>query len=167
MESESLTLYIETVNWNKILPMVLNVFQHRKIKLDTIQTSKSALDKFGLIIIEIWTSQKLLQNVIEEIQNIDEVKNVNLVSSSQTLQRCVTLFQFDTKVYLEKNNFQEILNLNNAKVIDINKEYTIVEKICDMTETNKLIQKFKHYNLIQCVMSNQATLLINRNFSNQ
>lgn len=68
----------------------------------------------------------------------------------------VALYKVPTRRLLDDRNVEEIIRRHNARILEITRDYVVIEKTGHIDETENLFQELKKYDILQFVRSGRV-----------
>ena len=155
MEKKLFTIIIYTENIAGMLNQVTAEFTRRMMNIDTITASSSSIEGVHRYTISLWGEEDSVQKVTKRIENKVDVLKAD---------------------YSTDNEISRVIRHSNARIIEVNANYTVVEMTGSTDDVVKLYNEFvSQHCMLQFVKSgrvavpralhdNQADLLFNKDY---
>ncbi|MBR3976825.1 MAG: acetolactate synthase small subunit [Bacteroidaceae bacterium] len=134
MEKKLFTIIIYTENIAGMLNQVTAEFTRRMMNIDTITASSSSVEGVHRYTISLWGEEDSVQKVTKRIAKKVDVLKADYYTDSEIFFQEVALYKLSTPKMLEKSSISRIIRHNNARVIEVNANYSVVE-VTGQTDT--------------------------------
>ena len=128
MEKKLFTIIIYTENIAGMLNQVTAEFTRRMMNIDTITASSSSVEGVHRYTISLWGEEDSVQKVTKRIEKKVDVLKADYYTDSEIFFQEVALYKLSTPMLLDNNEISRIIRHSNARVIEVNSNYTVVEK---------------------------------------
>ncbi len=153
----TLTVYAE--NQVGLLTRIAIIFSRRKINIDSLNTSPSEIDGIHRFNIVIDETEEVVKKLARQIEKQVEVLKVYYNTPEEIVWQELALYKVPTQQVAEKMVVERILRQYGARVVVIRNDYTIFESTGHREETEKLIEVFGKYGLIEFVRSARIAII--------
>lgn len=152
-----LTVYAE--NQIGLLSRIAIIFSRRKINIDSLNTSPSEIDGIHRFNIVIDETEDVVKKLCRQIEKQVEVLKAYYHTNQDIVWQELALYKVPTEQVAEKMLVERILRQYGARVVVIRNDYTIFESTGQREETEKLIEVFGQYGLIEFVRSARIAII--------
>lgn len=159
MTKQEYTLTVYAENQIGLLSRIAIIFSRRKINIDSLNTSPSEIDGIHRFNIVIDETEEVVRKLARQIQKQVEVLKVYYNTPEQIVWQELALYKMPTAQVAEKMLVERILRQYGARVVVIRNDYTIFECTGHREETEKLIEVFGEYGLIEFVRSARVAII--------
>ncbi len=149
MEKKLYTVIVYSENIAGMLNQVTAEFTRRQMNIETLNVSSSNVEGVHRYTISLWTTEDLIQRVTKRIERKIDVLRAYYFTDSEIFMQEVALYKLSTPRLLENKQVSKIIRHNNARVIEINSSYTVVEKT---GKTDAVLSLYKEFVAEQCVL---------------
>lgn len=153
----SLTVYAE--NQIGLLSRIAIIFSRRKINIDSLNTSPSEIEGIHRFNIVIDETEEVVKKLCRQIEKQVDVLKAYYNTSDEIVWQELALYKVPTEQVAEKMLVERILRKYGARVVVIRNDYTIFESTGQREETDKLIEVFGKYGLIEFVRSARVAII--------
>lgn len=176
MEKKLYTIIIYTENIAGMLNQVTAEFTRRMMNIDTITASSSSVEGVHRYTISLWAEEDSVHKVTKRIEKKVDVLKADYYTDNEIFFREVALYKLSTQMMLENSEISRIIRHNNARVIEVNSNYTVVEmtgstdvvlSLYDEFMAHKCIQQFVKSGRVavpRASHGNQASFLFNEEY---
>ena len=152
------TLSVFTENVVGILNRVNGIFTRRKINIESIAVSESEIENIYRYTIVIDVSEEAIKKIALQIEKqIDVIKAMYHLEADIVYQE-IALYKMSNEVLLSGGNVEKILREHYARILSVEKEFTVIEKTGHKEETQLLFDKLKPYGILEFVRSGRVAI---------
>ena len=150
MKKELITVSIYTENFVGLLNRVTTIFTKRHVNIESITASKSEIENVHRYTIVVKESEKQLEKQIDVVGAFYHLEG-------QTIFQEIALYKIDIENVYE-SKFKEIISVNHARILEIEKKFVVVEKTGTKEDTDALYNELKPFGLMQFVRSGRVAI---------
>ncbi len=176
MEKKLFTIIIYTENIAGMLNQVTAEFTRRMMNIDTITASSSSIEGVHRYTISLWGEEDSVNKVTKRIEKKVDVLKADYYTDKEIFFQEVALYKLSTPKILENSEISRVIRHSNARVMEVNPNYTVVE-ITGSTDT--VVSLYNEFVSLQCMLQfvksgrvavpralhdNQADLLFNEDY---
>ena len=149
MEKKLYTIIIYTENIAGMLNQVTAEFTRRMMNIDTITASSSSVEGVHRYTISLWGEEDSVHKVTKRIAKKVDVLKADYYVDNEIFFQEVALYKLSTPRLLENNEISRIIRHNNARVMEVNANYTVVE----MTgQTDTVVNLYNEFVAQDCIL---------------
>ena len=176
MDKKLYTIIIYTENIAGMLNQVTAEYTRRMMNIDTITASSSSIEGVHRYTISLWGEEDSVQKVTKRIEKKVDVLKADYYTDNEIFFQEVALYKLSTPKMLENSDISRTIRHSNARIIEVNSNYTVVE----MTgSTDMVVGLYNEFVAMQCMLQfvksgrvavpralhdNQADLLFNSDY---
>ena len=153
MDNKMFTISVFTENRVGILNRVSIIFTRRGINLESVSSSPSAEPGVHKMNFLVSGDRDILEKVVNQIEKCVDVLRAYLYTDDEIVYQEVALYKVPTVRLLDEPNLERIIRVHNARILEITREYTVIEKTGHETETQALYELLKQYGIQQFIRS--------------
>jgi acetolactate synthase I/III small subunit len=154
--------YVITVfseNHIGLLSRITIIFTRRKINIDSLTVSESAIAgvfKFTIVINE--TADRV-QKVVGQLEKIVDVLKVFANTNDEIIYQEIALYKVSTEFLFESDQVETIIRNSGARILEITREYVVIEKTGHTDETQHLFEELNStYGVMQFIRSGRVAI---------
>ncbi|MDR0559358.1 MAG: acetolactate synthase small subunit [Prevotellaceae bacterium] len=158
MNQKLYTVTVYSENHVGLLSQIANIFTRRFINIESLTVSASAINgvhKFTIICI---SDIKLLEKVVKQIEKKIDVLKAYCCTEDEVILREIALFKISTGTLLANNTIEGLVNKFNAKILEVNDHYTVIEKTGNQAEIQELYKTLEPTGILQFVRSGSVSI---------
>lgn len=149
MEKQLYTIIIYSENLAGVLNQVTAEFTRRQMNIETLNVSSSSIEGVHRYTVSLWSEEEVVKKVVKRLEKKIEVLRASYYTEDEIFVQEVALYKISTPKLLANKQISKIIRHNNARVIEINSTYTVVEQT---GKTDTIIKLYKEFAALQCVL---------------
>lgn len=155
-EIKPYTLTVFSENTVGILNLISIVYTRRSINIEAISASTTSVPGIYKTTVLSYSTRSLMEKVVSQIEKAIYVVKAYLYTDDEIIYQEVALYKVKTSKLLDGKNVEEIIRKHNARILDINSKFVVIEKTGHWDETEALFHELKNYDLLQFVRSGRV-----------
>lgn len=159
--SDEKTLYTITVfteNHVGLMNQLSIIFTRRNLNLESISASPCSIPGVHKMTLTCYSDRETLEPVIKQIEKRIEVLRAFLFTDEELIYQEVALYKVPTARLLDSENLEDIIRRHNARILEITRDNTVIEKTGHSNETEALFDELKKYDIRQFVRSGRVAV---------
>ena len=156
--NKEFTITIFSENHIGLLNRITINFTKRKLNIDSLTVSESAIKGVYKFTIVVECSKQVVENLVKQFEKLVEVIRAFYLTEDEILHQEIAMYKIATSELLETNEIEGIIRQYNARILEMTKEYTVIEKTGHKTETQELFAKLQPYGVLQFVRSGRVAI---------
>ncbi len=141
-----------------LLTRITIVFTRRKINIESLTVSQSAIQGIYKFTIVVKTAEDTVQKVVGQIEKIVDVLKAFYHSNEEMIYQEIALYKVPTEALYEGNQIEQIIRDSGARILEITRDYTVIEKTGHKNETQMLFEQLNQFNVLQFIRSGRVAL---------
>jgi acetolactate synthase I/III small subunit len=133
-------------------------FTKRKLNIESLTVSASAIPGISKFIIVVHCPQVTVENLVKQLEKQIDVIRAFYHTSDEVLHQEMALYKLHTNSLLESNEVESIIRQYNARILEVTKEYTIIEKTGHKAETQELFARLQPFKVLQFVRTGRISI---------
>jgi acetolactate synthase-1/3 small subunit len=161
MDIDTQTLYTINVyseNHVGLLTQISNIFTRRFINIESLTVSASAMKGVHKFTITCYSDEKSIEKLVRQIEKKIDVLTAYYYVDEEIISREIALFKVTTETLLANNTIESLVNKYNAKIIEVNNLFTVIEKTGGKTEIQQLFEELESFGILQFVRSGSVSI---------
>lgn len=136
-DNEMYTVTVYSENQVGLLSAISSIYTRRSINIWSLSASASSIEGVHKITISSRSSRKKIDAVVAQIEKRVDVIKAFVYSNDEIIYREVALYKVETDPLLDDNALEGIVSKHHARIIEMNRTYTVLQKTghCDETMT--------------------------------
>ena len=149
MEKKLYTVIIYSENLAGVLNQVTAEFTRRQMNIETLNVSSSAIEGVHRYTVSLWAEEEVMQKVVKRLEKRIDIVKADFYTKNEIFLQEVALYKISTPKLLGNKHISKIIRHNNARVIEVNSTYTVVEQT---GKTEAIMKLYKEFVMEQCVL---------------
>jgi len=157
--SQQYTVTVFTEDKVGLLNRITIVFTRRHLNIDSLTTSESEVKGIFRYTIVTKCTPSLIKKVVDQIEKLTEVLRAFYYVEDEVISQEIALYKVSTKNI--KNGYasmEPIIRESNARILDIEEGFFVIEKTGYYKETQELFEKLKPYGILQFARSGRVAV---------
>ncbi len=153
MDNKLYTISVFTENQVGLLNRLSIIFTRRGLNIESVSSSASAMPGIHKMNFTLHGDRVTLEKVIGQIEKCVDVLRAYLYTDEEIVYQEIALYKVPTLRLLDEPNFERIIRDHNARILEITRDYTVIEKTGHETETQALYDLLQQYDIQQFIRS--------------
>lgn len=149
MEKRLYTVIIYSENLAGVLNQVTSEFTRRQMNIETLNVSSSSIDGVHRYTVSLWAEEEVMQKVVKRLEKRIDVIKADYYTENEIFVQEVALYKISTPKLLGNKQISKIIRHNNARVIEVNSIYAVVEQT---GKTESIMKLYKEFVMEQCIL---------------
>jgi acetolactate synthase-1/3 small subunit len=156
------TIIVYSENIAGILNQITTVFTRRQLNIESLNVSASSIKGIHKYTITTCTDEDTIRKVTKQIEKRIDVIKANYFTDNEIFYREIALYKIPTQELLDSKRVEAIISKYNARIIEINSTYTVIQKSGTTEETQSLYEDLKRIKILQFVRSGRIAITKSR-----
>ncbi len=146
-----------TENSIGILNRITIIFTRRHLNIESITASESEVQGVYRYTIVVKTDLDQVKKVVAQIEKQVEVLKAFFHSDDQVVHQEIALYKIATDSFVNGST-EKIVREHHARILTVDKEFTIVEKTGQPEELQELFRELDKYGVLEFVRSGRVAI---------
>jgi acetolactate synthase I/III small subunit len=155
---EEFTITVFSENRVGLLSQITTVFTRRRVNIESLTTSESAIKGIHKFTIVIFSTTDEVEKLVKQIEKRIDVLKAYSFTADEIVHQEIALYKVPTKALLKGNEIERLVRKYNARILEITDDYTVIEKTGHKAETQELYEKLDPYGLTQFTRSGRIAV---------
>lgn len=151
-----ITVYSE--NHIGLLTRITLVFTRRKVNIESLTVSESAIRGVYKFTIVINSTKEQVVKIAGQIEKLIDVLKAFYHTNEEMIYQEIALYKVPTEALYESDTIEKVVRNSGARILEITKEYTVIEKTGHKEETQALFQELNKSKVMQFIRSGRVAL---------
>ena len=151
-----ITVYSE--NHIGLLTRITIVFTRRKINIDSLTVSESAIKGIFKFTIVIQETEAQTKKVVNQLEKQVDVLKAFFHTNAEMIYQEIALYKVPIEPIYESDTIEKIVRRNNARILEITKDYVVIERTGHKEETQALFEELNHFKVMQFIRSGRVAI---------
>ena len=152
------TVSIFTENQIGLLAQISNVFTRRNLSIWSLSAGASSIEGIHNITIITEATERRIREAVLQIEKRVDVVKAFYYTDEQIVYRELALYKVPTDKLLDGGNLEDLLSRNNARIVEMNRTFTVIQKTGHTHETQCLYEELQEVGVLQFVRSGRIAL---------
>ena len=127
-----------TENQIGVLNRITALYLRRKINIESLKVSESSIKGISMFVVSAFTTQEIIEKLVRQLRNIIEVIQVEYYSDDELITQEIALYKISSKIVRESGTVDMLIRSWNARIIEMNPSFVVVEKTGTREEIENL-----------------------------
>lgn len=141
-----------------LLNRVTNIFTRRKVNIESLTVSESSIKDVSKYTIVIEVTEDLVKKIVQQIEKQIEVLKAFYHTNDELIYQEISLMKVSTEDLTESDQIERIIRNYNARILEITKEYTVIEMTGHKDETQAFFEDMNQFRVMQFIRSGRVAL---------
>ncbi len=157
MEKQVFTVSIYSEHMVGVLNRITSIFLKRHINIESLTASQSELKGIHRFTLVVVVTEEQIQKVITQLEKQVEVIKAYYHTDEEIVYQEVALYKISTK-NLYDGVLQKLVKEAKGHIVEVEKDYFVVEKSGVYAETQALYDQLHDHGLMQFVRSGRVSV---------
>ncbi|MDD2303077.1 MAG: acetolactate synthase small subunit [Prolixibacteraceae bacterium] len=141
-----------------LLSRITIVFTRRKINIDSLTVSESAIAGVFKFTIVIRETADRVEKVVGQLEKIVDVLKVFANTNDEMIYQEIALYKVSTEFLFDSDEVEKIVRNSGARILEVTREYVVIEKTGHSNETQKLFDELNAFGVTQFIRSGRVAI---------
>ena len=157
-EIKEYTVTIYTENQIGLLSQITNVFTRHGLSIWSLSAGASSMEGVHNITIVTAGLEKKVKESVQQIEKRVDVIKAFFYTAEKIVYRELCLYKVSTPALLQYCDIENLLNRYHARIVEMNKVFTVIQKTGLSEETARLHDDLKPVGVLQFVRSGRIAV---------
>lgn len=153
------TISVFTENHTGLMARVVSVFTRRHINIESLTVSKSSMPGIHRFTIVVNVDEVLVKKLVAQLDKQVEVLKAFYYREEEIIYQEIALYKVPVEVLHNGNSIEMLLRKHHARIIDVEREFVVIEKTGHQTETEQLFQELSNHGIYEFVRSGRVAVV--------
>jgi acetolactate synthase-1/3 small subunit len=155
---QEFTIIIFSENNVGLLNQVTTVFTRRHINIESLTTSESAIAGIHKFTIVVFTTREQVDKLVSQLDKKIEVLKAFVFTADEVIHQEIALYKVPTEALMSSNDVEKIVRQYGARILEVHRDYTVIEKSGHKHETQELFEKLDKFGVLQFTRSGRIAV---------
>ncbi|MDA3927688.1 MAG: acetolactate synthase small subunit [Prolixibacteraceae bacterium] len=141
-----------------LLNRITIVFTRRKVNIESLTVSESALKGISKFTIVVNSTKEQVTKIVQQIEKQVEVLKAFYFTVDEMIYQEVALYKVSTEALTASNQIESLVRKHNARILEITQEYTVIEKTGHNNETQAFFDDLNQFKVLQFIRSGRVAI---------
>lgn len=153
------TITVFTENLTGMMSRVVSVFTRRHVNIESLTTSKSSMKGIHRFTIVVNITNEMVIKLVAQLEKQIDILKAFYYEDDEVVYQEIALYKIPTHVFMESNKMEQMIRRHNARVLEIEQEYIVIEKTGHPNETEALLQELEKIGIYEFVRSGRVAIV--------
>lgn len=141
-----------------LLTRITIVFTRRKVNIESLTVSESAIQGVYKFTIVVKSTEEQVIKIVGQIEKIIDVLKAFYHTNEEMIYQEIALYKVPTESLYENDTIEKVVRNAGARILEITKEYTVIEKTGHKEETQALFEELNKFKVMQFIRSGRVAI---------
>ena len=158
MDKKLYTVTAYSENQVGLLNQIATIFTRRRLNIESLSVSASAIEGVHKFTITTYSDEETVSKLVKQIEKKVDVLRSFYYLDDEIIYQEVALYKVPTKKLMEDNRIEEIVRSHSARILEVNPDFTVIEKSGHSDETQRLFEELSKIEVRQFVRSGRVAI---------
>ena len=158
METTLYTVTVYSENQVGLLNQISIIFTRRRLNIESLSVSASAIQGVHKFTITTYSDRESMEKLVKQIEKRIDVLRALFYTDDEIVYQEIALYKVPTDKLLDDRNIEDLVRKFNARILEVNRIYTVIEKSGHPEETQELFEELSKYDVMQFVRSGRVAI---------
>ena len=153
------TITVFTENQTGLLARVVSIFTRRHINIESLTTSKSSMEGIHRFTIVVNVDEGMVKKLVAQLEKQVDVVKAFYDDNKKIVFQEIALYKVPTEAFLQGSSMEKLIRKHNARILEIEKEYIVIEKTGHQKETEALLKELQKIGIYEFVRSGRVAII--------
>lgn len=153
------TITVFTENQTGLLARVVSVFTRRHINIESLTTSQSSIPGIHRFTIVVHVAEEVVQKLVAQLEKQVDIVKAFYYEPEEVVHQEMALYKVPTRVFSNGNKVESLVRKHNARILEIEEEYIVIEKTGHQSETEALLNELREIGIYEFVRSGRIAIV--------
>ena len=125
---------------------------------ENLSVSGSAIEGVHKFTITTYSDRETMEKLVKQIEKRIDVLRAFFYTDDEIIFQEVALYKVPTDKLLDDRSIEDLIRKHNARILEVNRTYTVIEKSGHPDETQSLFEELSRYDVMQFVRSGRVAI---------
>lgn len=141
-----------------LLNRITIIFTRRKINIESLTVSESAIKGISKFTIVIEATEDTVKKVVKQIEKHVEVLKAFYHTNDEMVFQEVALYKVPTEELMKTDLIEGLIRKYNARILEVTQDYTVIEKTGHKSETQEFFDQLNQFGVMQFIRSGRIAI---------
>lgn len=158
-KSHKYTITVFTENQTGLLARVVSVFTRRHINIISLTTSESSIPGIHRFTIVVNLTHSAIEKLMGQLEKQIDVIKAFYYEEDEIVYQEIALYKVPTHIFEGTSSVEGLIRQHNARILQIEQEYIVIEKTGHEHETRALLDELKQVGIYEFVRSGRVAIV--------
>ncbi len=141
-----------------LLNRITIIFTRRKVNIESLTVSESAIAGISKFTIVVNEEKEKVINIVRQIEKQIDILKAFYNTNEEMIYQEIALYKVSTNALIESDMIEKMVRKHNARILEVTKEYTVIEKTGHKEETQALFNGLNQFGVLQFIRSGRIAI---------
>lgn len=141
-----------------VVDQISIIFTRRQLNIESLSVSGSAIEGVHKFTITTYSDRETMEKLVKQIEKRIDVLRAFFYTDDEIIFQEVALYKVPTDKLLDDRSIEDLIRKHNARILEVNRTYTVIEKSGHPNETQSLFEELSRYDVMQFVRSGRVAI---------
>lgn len=158
-EAQQYTLTVFSEDKPGLLSRVVNIITRRHINIESVSSSPSSIEGIHKITIMVKVDPEVIRKLCAQIDKQVDVLKAFFYENHELVYQEVAMYKVPTSAFYGGNTLERIMRKHNSRILSVEEEYIVVEKVGLEEETEALLEELKKFGIYEFSRSGRVVIV--------
>ncbi|MEL6865025.1 MAG: acetolactate synthase small subunit [Bacteroidota bacterium] len=153
------TISVFTENHIGLLTRVVSIFTRRHINIESLTTSQSSMKGIHRFTIVVKVDEEQVRKLVSQLEKQVDVLKAFYYHAEEIVHQEIALYKVPTAAFSNGIKLERLVRAHNARILDIEPEYTVIEKTGHQADTQALLEELRKIGIYEFVRSGRVAVV--------
>jgi acetolactate synthase-1/3 small subunit len=135
------------------------VFTRRHVNIESLTVSKSSMPGIHRFTIVVLVTQQMVETLVAQLDKQVDVLKAFCYERDEIVFQEIALYKVPMSVFRGSSNIETLIRKHNARVLDMQEEFLVLEKSGHQSETEALLEELRQLGIYEFVRSGRVAIV--------
>ncbi|MDR1259333.1 MAG: acetolactate synthase small subunit [Tannerellaceae bacterium] len=153
------TVIIFSENTVGLLNQITIIFTRRQLNIETLSVSPSAIEGVHKFTITTFAEKDMIEKVVKQIDKRVDILKAYYNTDEYLVHQEIALYKVSAGLFMKLDGVEELIRKYNARMLDVNEDYIVLEKSGHYAETQALFEELsRSIGVLQFIRSGRIAI---------
>ena len=141
-----------------LLTRITIVFTRRKVNIESLTVSESAIEGVYKFTIVVKTTREQTIKIVNQIEKQIDVLKAFYHTNDEIIYQEIALYKVPTEALYDSDTVEKIVRKASARILELTRDYVVIEKTGHKEETQALFEELDQFRVLQFIRSGRVAL---------
>ena len=158
MQVKEFTLSVFSENKTGLLSRIVSVFTRRHINIESLNTSESSNPSIFRYTIVVNVTEEQVRKLVKQLEKQIDVMKAFYYENNEIVYQEIALYKVPSKNFMKGVKIEKLVRKHNARILDIESEYIVLEKTGHKSETEAFLKALSKFGVYEFVRSGRVAI---------
>ncbi len=156
MQEYTLTVFCE--NKTGLMARIVGIITRRHYNIESFSASQSSIEGIYRFTIMVIVEEEHVRKLVSQIEKQVDVLKAFYYKNSEIIYQEIALYKVPSEVFFGSDKVERIVRKHNARILNIEPEFIVIEKTGHQSETELLLDELREIGIYEFVRSGRVAI---------